>query len=62
MEKCPESGPRVLHCSVDIADEIAANIEFLSTTEEALTDGEVLNVATLQESYESVMSAKDANS
>ena len=46
MGKCPE------YSTVNIADEIAAKIEFLSMTEEALTDGDVLNVATLQEADE----------
>ena len=56
MEKCPE------YSTVNTADEIAAKIEFLSMTEKALTDGEVLNIATLQEAYESVMSANNVNS
>ena len=56
MGKCPE------YSTVNIADEIAAKIEFLSMSEKALTDGEVLNVATLQEAYESVRSANNVNS
>ena len=56
MGKCPE------YSTVNIPDEIAAKIEFISMTEKALTDRDVLNVATLQEVYESVMSANNVNS
>ena len=47
--------------SSTVADEIAAKIEFLTMTERALIDGEVLTIPILRDAYESIMSANNVN-